>query len=309
MMMRMSLVAGAAFAAALLVSWGCQVHQTELNETLSSQSRRVEVDGMERSYVVYRHADLGSQTPVPLILAFHGGFGSPESFAGVTGLHVPATEEGFVIVYPEGYQRSWNGGDCCGPAHREGVDDVAFVRAILDDVDEVINYDARRVYATGFSNGARFTYRLGCDLADRIAAIAPVGSASSMAGPACSPSRPVPVFHIHGMADEYAPFEGGESAYAPAGEQKSIPRTVEQWVSRNRCAGEVDTSFTNDDAHCITHTACANGATVTLCTVEELAHQWPGVEAIFPRRLGPGVEHFPTARLILEFFKSHAMNS
>jgi polyhydroxybutyrate depolymerase len=142
-------------------------------------TRTLQVDGRERSYLVHVPAKYGGKQPTPVVLAFHGGGSNAEQMVRFCGLNEKADKEGFLAVYPSGTGRfermlTWNAGNCCGYAMQNKVDDVAFTRALLDDLAEVANVDPKRVYATGMSNGAIMCYRLASQLSDRIAAIAPV---------------------------------------------------------------------------------------------------------------------------------------
>ena len=136
--------------------------------------------------------------------------------AWFSGLNQKADQEGFLAVYPNGTGRfsslTWNGGNCCGSAMQQRVDDVAFIDAVLDDLANVVNVDTKRVYATGISNGAIMAYRLASELSERIAAIAPV--AGPMGTATCSPRRAVSVLHFHGTDDQFAPFNGGRGGGA-----------------------------------------------------------------------------------------------
>src|SRR5262249_41276708 len=150
--------------------------------------------------------------PFPVVLAFHGGGSNAGQMVRFSGLNDKADQAGFLVVYPNGTGRleqalTWNGGNCCGYAMLNKVDDGAFVRALLDDLGKVAKVDAKRVYATGMSNGAILAYRLASELSDRIAAIAPVSG--PMGTEKCNPTRPVPVLHFHGTDDDFAPFKGG----------------------------------------------------------------------------------------------------
>src|SRR3972149_6035846 len=100
-----------------------------------------------------------------------------------------------------------NGGHCCGEAAKNNVDDVGFVRALIDELATLINIDPGRVYATGFSNGAIMVYRLACELSDRIAAIGPVAATQILDDQeACHPGRSVPGLHFTGTAGRPPPF-------------------------------------------------------------------------------------------------------
>ncbi len=142
-------------------------------------TRSLQVGGRERSYLVHIPAKYGGKQPSPVVLISHGAGTNAPMMVRFCGLNKKADEAGFVAVYPNGTGTAglfltWNAGNCCGYAMQNKVDDVAFTRALLDDLAEVANVDPKRVYATGMSNGAIMCYRLALQLSDRIAAIAPV---------------------------------------------------------------------------------------------------------------------------------------
>jgi polyhydroxybutyrate depolymerase len=242
-----------------------------------------------------------------VILAFHPGFATAQGFAENTGLSIRAGRAGFVVVYPQGYGRSWNAGDCCGPAMRQGIDDVAFVQAVLADLASVMKVDPQHVFATGFSNGAKMAYRLACELSERMAAIAAVGAAMSMSDSACRPTQPIAVLHIHGMADGWGPFYGGPSSHKLAGEQRSIPETIRFWLHQNGCTAATRTTYRHSAAMCTAHSDCQEHAQVALCTIEGMGHQWPGGKVVFPRIFGPGTADISATDMLVEFFLSHPM--
>ena len=117
----------------------------------------------------------GDGQPLPLVINFHGGGGEPLGHERYSGMDDLADEEGFIAVYPAGTSRfgdrllTWNAGGCCGYAQEESVDDVGFVRALIDDLSTVTLIDRSRIYATGLSNGAMMAYRLAAEIPDQIA--------------------------------------------------------------------------------------------------------------------------------------------
>ena len=175
----------------------------------ADEVRTVVVDGRERRYLLHVPADPATDRQAPLLLAFHPGYATAAGFARTTGLSARADRSGYVVAYPEGIQRSWNAGDCCGPPMRDGVDDVAFALAVVEDVAGVAPVDRDLVFATGFSNGAGLVLLLGCRAADRIRAIAVGGSSLHVPVADCHPSRPVPILFFHGLADPAASLRGG----------------------------------------------------------------------------------------------------
>ena len=115
---------------------------------------------------------------MPLVIALHGGGGSGIGMVALTlgGFNVLSERERFIVVYPDGIGKNWNDGRGLlrYRAQRENIDDVGFISALIDHLAKKYNIDRKRVYITGMSNGAIMSYRLACELADKIAAIAPV---------------------------------------------------------------------------------------------------------------------------------------
>jgi polyhydroxybutyrate depolymerase len=265
----------------------------------SDQTRSVDFDGDTRSYRV--HVPPGYQGgPTPLALNFHG-LGSngiqQELLSQMDGI---ADAEGVLVAYPEGtgVPQSWNGGVCCSPASSGGVDDVAFAEAVIDDLSTAFCVDQKRVFATGMSNGGFLTHRLGCELSDRIAAIAPVAGVLGVA--ACAPPRAVPVIQFHGTLDPLVPFDGNATLRFPP-----VAETIDGWAARNGCQGAAVETFRNGDSHCETFQDCAEGAEVTLCTVEGGGHNWPGGTPV--PELGFTTQDLNASQAMLEFFLAHPL--
>lgn len=217
--------------------------------------------GMDRSYRLHVPASYDPTERTPLVLNFHGYTSNAYQQEIYSGMSAKADAEGFIAVHPDGISSSWNAGNCCGVAQQTGVDDVGFVDALIDELEATYCIDASRIYATGMSNGGFMSHRLGCDLSDRIAAIAPVAGHDVTLS--CAPTRPVPVMHFHGTADGTVPFSG-------------TGPTIASWVERNGCSNATSVTFNNGNTTCETHADCDAGAEVTLCTVTGLGHEWPG---------------------------------
>jgi polyhydroxybutyrate depolymerase len=168
--------------------------------SLIAQPDTIHVGGRDRTYTVRLPSSYTGTTPMPLVVAMHGGFGSGTQLENQSQLTVKAEEAGFIVVYPDGVAsllgiRTWNAGGCCGYAMNQDIDDVGFINALLDTLIADYAIDTQRIYATGMSNGGFMSYRLACELANRIAAIAPVSASMTIA--ACQPVRPVPVISFH----------------------------------------------------------------------------------------------------------------
>lgn len=233
-------------------------------------SRHLVSGGLTRVYRVHYPPSYDDHHPTPLVLDFHGLTMDKDGEAWLSHTPQKADSAGFIDVLADGVGNSWNAGDgCCDPAEQQGVNDVQFVSDLLDELERDYCVDARRVYVTGFSNGGFLANRLACDLSGRIAAIAPVAGVNPRTNAECKPSRPVPVLHFHGDADPIVPYAGGGGF---VGAQQS----VDDWAARDGCDATAATTFQKGDATCVTRTRCSGGAEVTLCTIANGGHTWPG---------------------------------
>ncbi len=235
--------------------------------------------GAERAFDVHVPASYRAGQPMPLVFYFHPLLMNKEYLKG-TGAPQKADAEGFIAVFAQGIESSWNAGACCGPSNGAGgkaaVDDVGFVRAMVKEVTSRLCVDEKRVYATGFSNGGFLSNRLACEASDLFAAVAPVSAVNGVET-ACTPSRPVPVFAINGTTDTLVPYTGG--FFFPGitnGTFPSVQQTFAGWRQRNGCTDAPVVTYSNGNVSCETHAACAGGVEVTQCTVEGGGHCWYG---------------------------------
>lgn len=248
--------------------------------------------------------------PAPLVLMFHGGGGSGRQLQLRSArMDAVADREGFITVYPDGtgVLATWNGGLCCGRAVQDGVDDVAFVSALLDHLEGALCIDRRRVFASGMSNGAIMSHRLACELSERIAAIAPV--AGTIGVSTCAPARPVPVMQVHGTDDGHVPWDGGVGC-GPAGVAfVPVPVTMDGWRVRNGCGPGSSERFTEGNGRCSAFEGCA--APVVLCALEGGGHSWPGGEPTVSVVDCPGdgaqSQSFPASEAAWRFFAENPM--
>ena len=190
-------------------------HKPDSAGDFDLRSGTLQHNGRDRRYVLFvpKVSPLKSGK-MALVFVFHGGGGNAEHAIETTRMHKLAAREGFIVVYPEGtgrevmrkFMATWNAGVCCGDAARENVDDIGFISKLIDTLARDYPVDLTRVYATGLSNGGALSYRLACELTDKIAAVAPVGYNGEIE--ICHPSRPVPIMHVHGLLDGCA-FYGG----------------------------------------------------------------------------------------------------
>jgi polyhydroxybutyrate depolymerase len=268
-------------------------------------------DGRSRVAEVHVPRTYDPRIPVPLVLNLHGFLSNPWEQELLSGMKARSEARNFILVFPQGSGEgldplSWNGPVCCPPSTDKGVDDVAFFRLLLDRLGETLCIDPRRIYATGMSNGGFMTHRLGCELSDRIAAIAPVaGQATAVP---CAPRRPVPVMHFHGTKDQLVPYNGGKPLNFVNLTFPRVNDTIAGWVARNGCSGKARTLLTRPDSRCeIYEDGCRDGASVTLCTVEGGGHSWPGGSQALGWILGYTSPHLIATDLMIDFFFAHPM--
>ena len=266
---------------------------------------------LSRSYVVRVPPGYDGSESIPLVLLFHGGGVDADVQESLSHLGDKADEAGFVLVRPDGTGQvenryAWNAGSCCGQAASEDVDDVGFVRDLVATVSEEVCIDGRRVFATGFSNGAMMAHRLGCELDDLIAAIAPVSGGIGVAD--CTPSRPVPVFEIHGLADEAYPFNGGPATCSTnPTDFTSIPDTVRVWGDAAGCDMTSTITYDEGDVTCRAYDGCEPNGDIELCVIAGGEHDWPGGDALGGPCSGPPTTDLVANDAIWDFFAAHPL--
>lgn len=264
-------------------------------------------DGRERTYRLYVPSRLPAG-PVPLFVALHGGTGWGDQFATTNHVEGLAESNGFVVVHPDGVTVGagpggvWNGGICCAVAVREGVDDVGFVDALIAQLETEQNIDPQQVYAFGHSNGAIMSYRLACQLSDRIVGIGVV--AGVLGVEACAPSQPVSVIQVHGKADDNVPFAGGVGPKSLVGVDFPPPHDgFDALASADGCppvTTEVDGDLTIESAG-----PCDAGTAATFVAIETANHAWPGGTPIIEPAVGPGYAAYDATTEIVAFLLAH----
>lgn len=259
--------------------------------------RTIHVDGRDRRFLLHVPGSYDPTRAAMLVFNLHGFTDTPEGQERISHLFQVADERGFIAVNPAGVGNSWNGGVCCGLAQVTGVDDVHFLRVLLDQLADEYCVDPTRVYAMGFSNGGFLSHRLGCEMSDRITAVGPV--AGEMGVSPCSPGRPVPVVMVHGTADPVVPYGGNPLLGYP-----STATTIMGWVTRNGCDPTGHEVYRNGAAHCDQYSGCARGADVVLCTVDGLDHAWPGGGSLWTADGGRPMGFIATDYLV-DFFARH----
>jgi len=279
------------------------------------EAMRVEipVGGRIRQAVVVTPTAAPPPDGWPLVLAFHGGQSHPEMMRRFSGLDALAGAGRAVVIYPAGTgsregMLTWNGGNCCGEAREVASDDVGFARTLLADVARRLPVDARRVHATGMSNGAMMAYRVAAEAADLVASIAPV--AGPLALESIAPARPVPVLHFHGSLDQFTPLDGGVG-------RRSVTRVSHRpvlaglldWVRVDGCPETprreaIPCPDPGLAIERLTWGPGAAGSEVVFYRIDGGGHVWPG-RTPDSYLLGPAVPSLDATEIIWDFFAQH----
>ena len=255
-----------------------------------------------------------------LIIDLHGGGGSFESAIIGTQMNKKSDSEGFIAVYPNSAEsidggKRWNNGPRLIESQKESTaNDIGFLNAMLDDLEIKFNIDKKRIYATGMSNGGFMTYRVACEMADRIAAIAPVASTLLMNN--CNPSRSISVIHFHGLKDKIVNFEGGPSKIKSnlkiLDDLRSVEESINNFVNINNCPTTSKITYQNREATCKTYSPCNRNTEVTLCTIKDGGHTWPGgnygIDKTWYKKFVGKLSHDISANdAMWDFFEKHPM--
>jgi polyhydroxybutyrate depolymerase len=222
-------------------------------------------------------------TPTPLVVLLHGYGASGLLQEIYFGLGDLAEARTFLLAYPDGTvdstgSRFWNATDACCDFDHTGVDDVAYVTAVIDDMSARFTVDPRRVYLVGHSNGAFMSYRMACDRAPRIAAIVGLAGATWADPARCAPAEPVAILHVHGDADTDVIYTGSVIAGdVYPGAQESVAL----WAGYDGCSPDLTSAGPNRDlvtnvdgaeTEVAEHAGCAGGAAVELWTIHGAGH-------------------------------------
>lgn len=271
------------------------VRSSSLRATAAAQGAQATAEacrparGDHRLGEAFLHVPARYQPPLPLVVAFHGATGNGLAFAKETGLSKSGNAHGFAVLYPTAgsSRRFWSLNRHSSP------DDVASLRALLPRAEALACTDPRRVYATGVSNGGGFAARVGCEMADVFAAVAPVaGGYSSL--DACPDGVHQSVLEVHGDADQIVPYEGRGADRAG-----DVRTYVAGWARRDGCDAKPQIRPGGHDVTWVRHRHCDPGYTVSHVRLAGTDHGWPGAKPPWPRHSPSGIL---ARELVWQFF-------
>lgn len=274
----------------------------------------LKVGSLTRKYILHVPESYNKNKETPLVLAFHGGMGTAKIMAENYDWIPKSDKEGFIVAFPNGVSKlpsgkfaTWNAGNCCGYAVESNSDDVAFVKAIIEDIKKKVNVG--KIFATGMSNGGMISYKLACEMSDTFTAIAGVSGTDNYNG--CVPKKPISIMHIHGLKDDHVLFNGGCGPKCIAGSEAnfvSVPNTISKWVDRNNCDKNPQTVPLNENAYYDLYANCNDGVKVKLIVVKDGGHSWPSTKkAPNPLEKSTSSQAISATDEIWDFFRNNLM--
>jgi len=238
----------------------------------------------DRPYGFKVPRDYDAAKPTPLVILFHayGATGAIQDSYFKLGDF--ADTDTFLFAYPDGtldsqQKRFWNADDACCDFYKTGIDDIAYARAILDDVSSRYNVDPKRIFIVGHSSGGFMAHRLACELSSRVAGIVSLAGAVWNETTKCQPSAPIAVLEVHGDADQTVLYAGGQLATTMQ-PYPGARKTVATWAQNNGCSGaliptgrtlDLDTTLLGAETKVEAASGCTGGA-VELWTIQGGEH-------------------------------------
>ncbi|MGH9120786.1 MAG: alpha/beta hydrolase family esterase [Acidimicrobiales bacterium] len=248
-----------------------QVAPSDTSVSWVTTNHPITFDGLSRSYIVLTPGKMTAPQKLPVIVVLHGSDASPQqevqrtNFVNITG---PA-----ILVYPAGYEQSWNAGSCCGGAQAAGVNDVGFITAVLHQVlSAEPNADPSKVGLIGYSNGAKMALLLACEEPDIFNKVAVYGAVSAAS---CSNPGPVSLLESAGTADtELLIGPGGTPPLDNGFQEQSVVQQADDYLTADGCAPNEDTA-TVGLVTLSSWAQCNGGDRVELAVFQGADHDWP----------------------------------
>ncbi len=242
-----------------------------------------------RPTLIYVPSSYDPNEPMPLVFALHGFGNTGQGVEDYWNWLPQAEERGFLYCYPDGSPNSngdqfWNASDACCNLDQSDVDDVTYLRGLVEAANNQYHVDPQRIYFAGISNGGYMAHRMACEYSEVVAAIASQAGAAFFETDSCNATHPISVLQIHGTSDTVVRYDGDLSHLnigLPYGPYPSANRTVQNWAIINECENVESNAqqaldLTRDvrglDTRTTTYSQCAGEAVVELWSMERGTH-------------------------------------
>lgn len=275
--------------------------------------RHLQVGNRKRFYDLHVPQKYNKEKSLPVVLVFHGGGGNPVQQRNDSQMDKVSDKYGFIVVYPAGTGElhdkflTFNSGNGFGYAKKNNIDDVGWTRIVLADLEANFKIDKKRIYATGFSNGACMCYRLALELSDRIAAFAPVSGVLDTK--LSNLNRPVSIIHFHGLNDKHIAYYGGigPNAFEKV-PRRSVDESIQFFITQNEIPKESIRKTRIGKAVSSIYGPGKEGSEVILWTLEDGGHTWAGGKSSLPEsQVGKINTDISASELMWQFFEKHPM--
>lgn len=276
--------------------------------------------GLSRTAHIHVPAEYKPQPALPLVLVLHGAGGNGRVVLDHDRWAASAERNNFLVAAPDGLPALpgrppnfrnnpllWNSGQLSSRSPRAAVDDVVYIRQLLEDLKVRLPYDPRRVYCCGHSNGGAMTFRLAADLSERFAAIGTVAGNLALEDPRLK--QPMPTICFFGTKDPLMPLNGGE-VQLPWGSRRNPPvfESLSGWANALGCETRPTTISNLEGVEKLQYPSKSAGPNLTVLLIEGHGHQWPGSKSFLPELLiGPDTAKIDATDALWEFFSSMSL--
>ncbi|TGM64606.1 hydrolase [Leptospira meyeri] len=292
----------------LFVSCFGLVRRLSPNEKIDS----FDIQDKKRTYIVHYPKNWnGSQ--IPLLVALHGRFGSGSSMIRQTKLDILSDSKGFVVVFPDGYKRSWADGRGNTPADEDQINDIVFIESIVKRMIAEGSVDPKQIFLVGHSNGGFMAQRLAVErpnLWKGVVSVAAQISVFTLKQKIALKTNPVSVGIIAGTDDPLVPYSGGY--VRDGGEILSVDDSFLRWKEWNQCSDSVNKKsdtfkedFSEIKIDFLRYESCAEGKKIGLIQLNGLGHSWPGETPMIPFiNQGKTTKVIDGSKLVWDFMES-----
>lgn len=256
------------------------------------------INGVKRDYYVYLPSTWTSDKQHPAVIAFHGYESDANGMRWAIKPDKWAEKYGYVMIYPNALNKSWNAGKGFGSANKTS-DDLSFAAALPDIVAARHNIDKHKIYAMGFSNGAQVVALMACNVPQKLAAAAIVAHTMNIDG--CNPKIKLPMAFIHGAQDKQAPFKGGGKASLASHDD-----SVSFYLQVNEISSEASVIVDKETIRCKSWSDKGEKAEVRSCIGFDSGHSWPGGTEFMVELLGTVNKELNANDFLFEFFSQHS---
>ncbi len=272
--------------------------------------KKIIIDGIDRKYLLYfPQTKLLAEEKIPMVVMLHGRFGTAKRMLDNYKMNQIADREKFMVLYADGFQKSWADGRGSGPADKNKIDDVKFLETIILEVSETHSVDKARIFIAGHSNGGFMTQRMLLEKTHLFrAGVSVTAHISKNIIQSLKPKKSVSIAFISGTKDPLVPYYGG---FILDGEEVlSAEESVRKWVNWNACNPKPELKSINEKSdetklEIYSYSDCADKTSVKLYKIIGAGHNWPGVSQMIPFiDLGTETEELDASDAIWDFFKS-----